>query len=65
MPVIRDVIYRREAAGWTPIERFDRDAPLAAERRVDELRAALARTAFRLWVFTTAGRRLLRDTEEE
>ncbi len=66
MPVIRYVIFRRDPDGWTPIERFEPGAPVAAERRVDALRAADPGTAYRLWVFTTTvGHTLLRDTEKE
>jgi hypothetical protein len=65
VPVIRYVIFIREGDGWEPILAFDPAEPLQAEREVDDLRARFPREAYRLWVFTTEGHRLLRDTEKE
>lgn len=64
MPVISYVVWRLDPDGWTPVAAFAPEHALAAERRVDALRAERP-GVYRLWLYTTQGARLLRDTEKE
>ena len=66
MPVYAYVIYRRDPDGrtWTPVASFHEGFALAAERRVDALKIEQP-GVYRMWIYTTSGYRLLRDTSLE
>ena len=64
MPVIGYAIWRLDPDGWSPVERFAPEQALAADRTVDALRRERP-GVYRLWLYTTQGARLLRDTAEE